>query len=243
MRSVTSGSPITVCSSKRWRLWGKQAAIGLSSPRPVQKPMSHQLVGLEAGQVSTAAPEGVSGVIPTDALAAALGLQTDAGVASAASTSLVTTPPRIEASLPSCFDVSPVTVERACHGQLDNEFLKLVRTKVTDTLITRMPVLSVQRNELEDLAHEIALEFATADLGKPMQQLRALLFNLRDSRNPDFVREVVSRAIPPAQLPSMATEDMASAEKRSQRTALLDKNIRENTLAVSTGWKAKRARR
>lgn len=242
-QSRTSGSAKVVSACRRWRLRGKQAASRLTTPR-LPKNAIQQPVCLSTGQVTMEESAVLPVVMRTDALASALGLPRKAVSVSEASTSLATnTPPRIETSSTFCVDASPVTVNRTCNGQTNDEFSKLVRTKVNDALIARAPVLSAQKHELEDIAHEIALAFAAADIEKPTQQLRALLFNLRDSRNPDFIRDVASRAISPAQLPLMATEDMASAEKRSQRIALLDKSIRENTLAASSGWKATRARR
>merc|ERR1712083_120430 len=77
---------------------------------------------------------------------------------------------------------------------------------------------SEHENALPDLALEIARELHR-QLPNPYTQLRALVFNLRDPKNPDFVREVASRVILPAELPTLASQDMASAEKRAERAA------------------------
>lgn len=86
-----------------------------------------------------------------------------------------------------------------------------------------------QPRELEELAREVTLEFQQ-QLQNPRPQLRALIWNLRDEKNTDFVHDVVTRAIKPQQLPLLATEEMASKAVRSERAALQAQGARDVTL-------------
>ncbi|CAK0857490.1 unnamed protein product [Prorocentrum cordatum] len=111
------------------------------------------------------------------------------------------------------------------------EALDKVRAKVSEALaLRREEVPSEHRDSLPDLALEIAWEFRR-QLPNPYAQLRALLWNLRDPKNPDFVRGVASREVLPEQLPTLAPQEMASAGKRAERAALLERAAREVTLA------------
>merc|ERR1719210_74926 len=116
-------------------------------------------------------------------------------------------------------------------GQPDSQ----ICAKIMQALSGRMSELpeefrkDSQHGKLKALAHEIASEF-TLQLENPRQQLRSLLWNLRDLRNPDFVRDVMGRVILPRQLPMLASEEMASAAKRAQRAALQEQSLRESTL-------------
>lgn len=67
----------------------------------------------------------------------------------------------------------------------------------------------------------------------PRLQLRTLMWNLRDTQNPDFVRLVIAREIAPEQLPKITSEDMASAAKQTERAVLRERHERESTLQRS----------
>jgi len=90
------------------------------------------------------------------------------------------------------------------------------------------------RREVAEVAKEIAAEF-TAQWGQvksPRLQLRTFLWNLRDVQNPDFVRLVASREIAPQQVPTIASEAMASTSKQSERAVLRERQERESTLKI-----------
>lgn len=67
----------------------------------------------------------------------------------------------------------------------------------------------------EEIEKELTKEFG--DNGKAYKaQLRTLLFNLRDKRNPDFRRNILSGSIPASRLPLMKAEEMASDRKKEE---------------------------
>lgn len=109
--------------------------------------------------------------------------------------------------------------------------VRQISAKVHHALLERLPQLpaEVRAPDLEGLAREIALELGR-QLENPRLQLRSLLWNLRDTRNSDFVRQVAARAITPQQLPTLPSECMASAAKRTEREALLERHTKALTL-------------
>merc|ERR1712113_530472 len=91
----------------------------------------------------------------------------------------------------------------------DEQIFSLIRAAL---LARASEAESVGPLAIEGLARKIACEFAQ-QLETPRAQLRTLLFNLRDAKNRDFVRDVLTRTISPAQLPQLPSEYMASREK------------------------------
>lgn len=109
---------------------------------------------------------------------------------------------------------------------------ELVRTKIKEALLARShDALEVGCTEsvLEKVALDVSVQFKK-QLENTKPQLRTVLFNLRDQRNPDFFRDVITGKISPEQLPSLPSEDMASAAQRAERVAAQAQQVRESTL-------------
>lgn len=135
-----------------------------------------------------------------------------------------------------------------------------VVTMIYEAMSNRLPQLLLERDflgleqpeDLEDLAQEVTLEFQQ-QLQNPRPQLRALIWNLRDEKNTDFVLDVITKVIMPQQLPLLATEEMASKAARSERAALQAQGAREVTFqrgpsglidsSQRTVWKALNTRK
>lgn len=117
-------------------------------------------------------------------------------------------------------------------------------TKIEEALMARVSCGSEEhpaarpspsRREAKAIAAEIANEFSAqwATLDRPRLHLRGLLRNIRDTKNPDFVRKVLAREIPLRSLPKMNSEEMASSAKQSERMELRLKYAKESTLQRS----------
>eukprot|EP00931_Biecheleriopsis_adriatica_P038537 TRINITY_DN22056_c0_g1_i2.p1 TRINITY_DN22056_c0_g1~~TRINITY_DN22056_c0_g1_i2.p1 ORF type:complete len:369 (-),score=83.26 TRINITY_DN22056_c0_g1_i2:111-1217(-) len=232
------GKPLPALCEKRWRLRGKQSRVHLTSPRSLVR---RDVFKAASSNAVTRTPQmkeekRPSSVLTPTPLAAQRRHQEQVAVAPS--------PPKYPRKVAKASIVTSSARSRPC-----DEF---IRTKVYEALVSRMPELTVDLGTLKALSHDIAVEFSDARMEKARQQLRALLFNLRDTRNPDFIREVVSRSIPVEQLPQMASEDMASAEKRAERLAAQAEATREITLlggissaidkSALSGWKALKSR-
>jgi len=111
--------------------------------------------------------------------------------------------------------------------------------KLRDVILGRLPTWQCQpgdglpsHEKITEVAREIADEFSCqwTKMKNPRGQLRTLLSNLRDLHNPDFVRLVTERQIPPQKLPMLTSDEMASTAKQSERTELRERHLHESTL-------------
>lgn len=73
--------------------------------------------------------------------------------------------------------------------------------------------------EIEEALFQ-ALKADRDDLGPYMRQSRALLYNLRDPRNPDFRFKLAVGFFKPADVPAMTPESMARSAKSAERTKI-----------------------
>uniref|UniRef100_A0A8C6SGQ3 Transcription elongation factor n=1 Tax=Neogobius melanostomus TaxID=47308 RepID=A0A8C6SGQ3_9GOBI len=81
--------------------------------------------------------------------------------------------------------------------------------------------------QIED---QIFQEFKSTDI-KYKTRLRSRISNLKDQKNPELRRNVLSGNIGPERIASMTAEDMASAELKQIRETLTKESIREHQLS------------
>ncbi|XP_028850303.1 transcription elongation factor A protein 2-like [Denticeps clupeoides] len=85
-----------------------------------------------------------------------------------------------------------------------------------------------------EIEHFIFHEFKSADL-KYKTRLRSRISNLKDQKNPELRRGVLSGAITPERIAKMSAEEMASDELKGIRQALTKESIREHQLSKVGG--------
>jgi len=68
-----------------------------------------------------------------------------------------------------------------------------------------------------------------------MAQLRSIMYNLKDSKNPNFNYKILAGYFKPANLPTMTAEDMASEVKQKERA----KQRQESMEEIQTDWALK----
>merc|ERR1712232_620107 len=105
----------------------------------------------------------------------------------------------------------------SCH------LLQTAQQKIQDILKKRIA-------ELPEELTKVPLHHHCVKLPNPGAQLRTLIFNLKDPRNPDFIKDVLSLEILPEDLPSLSTEEMASAASRAARSARHEQLAQASTL-------------
>lgn len=81
--------------------------------------------------------------------------------------------------------------------------------------------------QIED---QVFQEFKSTDI-KYKTRLRSRISNLKDSKNPELRRNVLSGNIRPERIASMTAEEMASAELKQIRETLTKESIREHQLS------------
>ncbi|XP_042568826.1 transcription elongation factor A protein 2-like isoform X1 [Cyprinus carpio] len=85
--------------------------------------------------------------------------------------------------------------------------------------------------QIEDCIYQ---EFKSTDI-KYKTRLRSRISNLKDQKNPDLRRNVLCGNISPDRIASMTAEEMASAELKEIRKALIKESIREHQLSKVGG--------
>lgn len=68
-----------------------------------------------------------------------------------------------------------------------------------------------------------------------MAQLRSIMYNLKDSKNPNFNYKILAGYFKPSSLPTMTAEDMASEVKQKERA----KQRQESMEEIQTDWALK----
>ncbi|XP_024915480.1 transcription elongation factor A protein 2 isoform X3 [Cynoglossus semilaevis] len=81
--------------------------------------------------------------------------------------------------------------------------------------------------QIEELIYQ---EFKSTDM-KYKTRLRSRISNLKDQKNPELRRNVLSGNISPKRIASMSAEEMASAELKQIREILTKESIREHQLS------------
>ncbi|XP_028265689.1 transcription elongation factor A protein 2 isoform X2 [Parambassis ranga] len=84
------------------------------------------------------------------------------------------------------------------------------------------------------IEEQIFQEFKSTDI-KYKTRLRSRISNLKDQKNPDLRRNVLSGDISPERIATMSAEEMASAELKQIREALTKESIREHQLSKVGG--------
>uniref|UniRef100_A0AAY4ECM8 Transcription elongation factor n=1 Tax=Denticeps clupeoides TaxID=299321 RepID=A0AAY4ECM8_9TELE len=106
-----------------------------------------------------------------------------------------------------------------------------VRTKCKELLESALQTGDDYKTIGADCA---CLAFKSADL-KYKTRLRSRISNLKDQKNPELRRGVLSGAITPERIAKMSAEEMASDELKGIRQALTKESIREHQLSKVGG--------
>lgn len=103
--------------------------------------------------------------------------------------------------------------------------------RLSEVLVARVwdAVDHAEQLRLELVASQVARELWT-QLRNPRPQLRTILWNLRDPQNPDFAQRVASGLTKASELPTLASEHMASSTKQAERSLLRERAVQESTL-------------
>eukprot|EP00928_Gymnodinium_smaydae_P055527 TRINITY_DN3903_c1_g1_i1.p1 TRINITY_DN3903_c1_g1~~TRINITY_DN3903_c1_g1_i1.p1 ORF type:complete len:216 (-),score=56.18 TRINITY_DN3903_c1_g1_i1:74-658(-) len=131
-----------------------------------------------------------------------------------------------------------------------------LRARVGSIPAGSIPEGASSEASLRSVAQLIGTAFARQlgdDGPKLRAKLRSLLFNLRDANNPDFVGDVLTGAVAPEHIPTLASEDMASRARRASREEAAAQSLKDATLlrgpsgyvdpAALSAYRALRARR
>uniref|UniRef100_A0A8C1S4T0 Transcription elongation factor n=1 Tax=Cyprinus carpio TaxID=7962 RepID=A0A8C1S4T0_CYPCA len=107
-----------------------------------------------------------------------------------------------------------------------------VRTKSRELLVAALQTDGDYQTIGVDCEH--LAEFKSTDI-KYKTRLRSRISNLKDQKNPDLRRNVLCGNISPDRIASMTAEEMASAELKEIRKALIKESIREHQLSKVGG--------
>uniref|UniRef100_A0AAY4EE98 Transcription elongation factor A (SII), 2 n=1 Tax=Denticeps clupeoides TaxID=299321 RepID=A0AAY4EE98_9TELE len=105
-----------------------------------------------------------------------------------------------------------------------------VRTKCKELLESALQT----GDDYKTIGADCACLFKSADL-KYKTRLRSRISNLKDQKNPELRRGVLSGAITPERIAKMSAEEMASDELKGIRQALTKESIREHQLSKVGG--------
>ncbi|XP_022092869.1 transcription elongation factor A protein 1-like isoform X2 [Acanthaster planci] len=97
-----------------------------------------------------------------------------------------------------------------------------------------------QFDDIKEIAAEIEdciyTEFVNTDM-KYKNRVRSRVANLKDQKNPELRRRVLTREIPPQQMAKMTSDEMASQELKNIRDGFTKEAIKEHQMAVTGGTK------
>lgn len=112
-----------------------------------------------------------------------------------------------------------------------------VRNKCREMLVAALQTDGDYKSHGVDCGHlaaqiedQIFQEFKSTDI-KYKTRLRSRISNLKDQKNPELRRNVLSGSIRPERIASMTAEEMASAELKQIRETLTKESIREHQLS------------
>lgn len=112
-----------------------------------------------------------------------------------------------------------------------------VRNKCRQMLVAALQTNGDYKSHEVDCNHlaaqiedQIFQEFQSTDI-KYKTRLRSRISNLKDTKNPELRRNVLSGNIRPERIASMTAEEMASAELKQIRETLTKESIREHQLS------------